>query len=192
MSEWIPSYASLRDHPKLKRLCRILAMERPAVVGYLHYLWWWAMDYAPDGDLSRYTPDDIADAIDWDKDASVLLGALRSCGFVDGDQLHDWDYYGGKLHEQRSKDAERKKTARKRTSDGCPADVQGMSGVERKKEEKEREDARGRAEEPSPSASEKPGPGPSPFLNEHERELYFEMKAAQQARDRAVGITDGR
>ena len=35
------------------------------------------MDYAPDGDLSRFTADDVADAIDWQGDASEFMGALR-------------------------------------------------------------------------------------------------------------------
>lgn len=192
MSEWIPSYASLRDHPKLKRLSRILSMDRPSVVGYLHYLWWWAMDYAPDGDLSRFTADDVADAIDWQGDASVFMGALRSSGFVDGDQLHDWETYGGKLHEKRETNAERMRNARaNRVQSTCDARAENVQSTCRARGERgERESARVRARKSSSEGSKKEPD--SPFANEHERELYRSMKAAQEERDRKAGITDGR
>lgn len=192
MSEWIPSYASLRDHPKLKRLSRILAMERPAVVGYLHYLWWWAMDYAPDGDLSRFTADDVADAIDWQGDASEFMGALRSSGFVDGDQLHDWSEYGGKLQEKRENNAERMRNARaNRVQRTCETRAEDVQRTCRAREERgERGSARVRARK---SSSEGSATEPDSFLeSEAEREMFLAYKAAQQERDRKAGITDGR
>ena len=114
MSEWIESHGGLREHPKLKKLARLLNIERPTAVGYLHYLWWWAMEYAPDGDLSGYDDADIADALDWPGDPAALLAALRDAGLLDGDQLHDWADYGEKLHRRRQHNAELMRKARAR------------------------------------------------------------------------------
>ena len=49
---WIKSQQVLREHPKLKRLARRLEVSVPAALGHLHMLWWWALDYAQDGDLT--------------------------------------------------------------------------------------------------------------------------------------------
>lgn len=114
-SAWIESHAALRDHPKLKRLARSLGISRREATGLLHWLWWWAMDYAPDGDLTDYTADDIADGVDWDGDPDKFITALRDAGFLDGQMLHDWDEYGGKLQYRRRANAQRMRQARKPT-----------------------------------------------------------------------------
>lgn len=99
---WIPSHQTLRNHPKLKRAARIANVPPPTMIGHLHLLWWWALDHAPDGDLSRYDAYDIADGAMWEGDPEVFMMALRdsgprgSAGFLDGDLLHDWCEYGGK------------------------------------------------------------------------------------------------
>lgn len=157
---YIESHQELRDHPKVKRMARMLDVPVVAVIGHLQCLWWWAMDYAQDGDTSRYDAHDLADASLWDGDPDLLVTALRDCGpggtsgFLDGDQLHDWDQYGGKLAAKRRKDRERKREARSGqstgrpapppphvngTSNGRPADVQGMSQVEERRGEERRE-----------------------------------------------------
>lgn len=110
---WIESHQTLRDHPKTKRLCRLLELPRPMVVGYLHLLWWWALDYAPTGDLSSFGDDDIADAIDWPGDPTALVSALIESGFVDADRMiHDWGDYAGRLIERRRANADRMREAR--------------------------------------------------------------------------------
>ena len=35
MTDWIPSQVGLRDHPKTRRLARMLDAEPPHVIGYL-------------------------------------------------------------------------------------------------------------------------------------------------------------
>lgn len=102
---WIESHSELREHPKRKRLSRLLGLDAYATIGLLHCLWWWAMAYAPDGDLSRYTPEDIADGIDWPGDPGQLIEALREAGFLDDLQLHDWEEYGEKLYQRRQRNA---------------------------------------------------------------------------------------
>ena len=46
--------------PKVKRLVRALGVNRHAAIGLLHCLWWWALDYAGDGDLSAFSAEDVA------------------------------------------------------------------------------------------------------------------------------------
>lgn len=139
---WIESHQELREHPKTKRLCRLLALPRPMVVGYLHFLWWWAYDYAPEGDLSAFTDEDIADAVDWDGDPSAFVQALVQAGFVDeGRLIHDWGEFAQKWIERRRADRERKRSAAQKTanskrdpevqttSDGDPPEIHSRSGV---------------------------------------------------------------
>jgi len=46
---WIESHQSLGRHPKMVRLSARVGVCRPQVIRHLQYLWWWTLDYAPDG-----------------------------------------------------------------------------------------------------------------------------------------------
>ncbi|WP_342419835.1 hypothetical protein [Paenibacillus sp. FSL H8-0168] len=130
---WIESHQGTDRHPKTRKLCRKLGISTPAAVGHLHMFWWWAMDFAQDGDISRYGPDDIADAIEWEGDSEQLYSALVEAGFIDetetGHEIHDWYAYAGRLIETRKKDADRKRRDREKRkaaadlSAGCPPDI---------------------------------------------------------------------
>jgi hypothetical protein len=105
---WIESHTSLARHPKTLRLARILGIPVPAALGHLHLLWWWAIEYAPDGGVGRFDAGDLALACMWDGDEAALLPALQRAGFVDQDgNLHDWHDYAGKLVDRRRRNAER-------------------------------------------------------------------------------------
>jgi hypothetical protein len=110
---WIESHQELGRHPKTKHLARTLKISVPAAVGHLMFLWWWALDFAQDGDLSAFTVDDIADAAGWDGDPQDILDAFISNGFIDKSesqiQIHDWNEYAGRLIEKREKNNERAK-----------------------------------------------------------------------------------
>jgi hypothetical protein len=113
---WIESHQELGRHPKTRRFARYAGVTVPAAVGHLHFLWWWALDYAQDGEMTQFDPEDVADAALWDGDAAVLLDALTRAGFLDregeGLFIHDWGEYAGRLAAQR--EATREKT-RERT-----------------------------------------------------------------------------
>lgn len=125
---WIESHQELGAHPKTLKFARLLNISRAAAVGHLHFLWWWALDYSQDGDLSRFEALDIAIGGEWEGDAAAFVDALARAGFIDvtpnGWAVHDWDQYGGRLQDRRAKDAERKRNSRsvQRTSSGHPAD----------------------------------------------------------------------
>jgi hypothetical protein len=98
---YIPSHQSLANHPKTLRLMRRLDLSRACTIGHLHQLWWWCLDYALDGDLTRFDSAEIALAVEWNGDADVLMSALIDAGFIDERDgvrsVHDWEHYGGKL-----------------------------------------------------------------------------------------------
>lgn len=119
---WIESHQELAGHPKTKKLARKLNVSVPATIGYLHCLWWWAMDYAQEGRLGRYEPDDIADAMMWEGDSQLLITSLVEVGFLeqeqDGLHIHDWYDYAGRLIEKKNANKERMRKARKPNDQG--------------------------------------------------------------------------
>ena len=111
---WIESHQELRNHPKTKRPARELRLSPAAATGHLHFLWWWAIDYAPDGDLTEFDDWEIADAAGYECDEPAQFkDALIFSGFLDNTEqgtliIHDWNDYAGKSLKQREQ-------ARKRT-----------------------------------------------------------------------------
>lgn len=116
MMAWIESHQSLGAHPKTKKLCRMLRLSKPEAIGYLHMLWWWAIDYAQDGDLTRYEPIDIALGAEWEGEEQTFVDGLIAAGFLERDEnglrIHDWYDYAGKLIERRARNAKRMREAR--------------------------------------------------------------------------------
>lgn len=130
---WIESHQSLRDHPKKDQLAELLwdpmtagDVADYATLGILHCLWWWAIDFAQDGDLSRFTDRQLAKGCRYAGDGAHLRAALKASGFLDTDDvLHDWHEYAGKLIQKREEDRRRKAVTRTKqgTSIGRPTDV---------------------------------------------------------------------
>jgi len=124
MTDWIPSQVGLRDHPKTRRLARMLDAEPPHVIGYLHCLWYWALDYAPDGDIEDFEPEDIADAAGWTGDPDIFVESLINCGGkklgflarVEGRLvIHDWEDNQGDAFRARVQAAAKKRAQRARS-----------------------------------------------------------------------------
>jgi hypothetical protein len=114
MSEWIESHANIPRHRKTKRLAKLLNLSIPSAVGFVHMLWYYALDFAPGGDLSSHTHADIADGCGWDDDPEVFIAALVSAGWLaddDGLMVHDWSDYN-QSHRKRAAEAERQRRAR--------------------------------------------------------------------------------
>ncbi|HZK55700.1 MAG TPA: DnaD domain protein [Desulfosporosinus sp.] len=128
---WIESHQEVGRHPKTKKLARLLEVSVVTVVGHLHYLWWWALDFAQDGYIGKYDEFDIAEACLWVGDHQAFVEALLQSGFVDqtesGLLIHDWFEYAGRLITQkeikREKTNERVKRFRNKSAKTCNADV---------------------------------------------------------------------
>lgn len=128
---WIESHQSLRNHPKLARLARQLGIPKPQAVGHLMYLWWAAVDYAPDGDLSALEVEEIAEMADWQGDAQAFYAALVKAEFIDVDpcRIHDWEQYGGRLLTKREANAERQRKHRERVTNTPPEPAESVSNA---------------------------------------------------------------
>lgn len=120
---YVEAHASLREHPKTKKLARLLNISRAQAIGHMLCLWWWCQEYADDGNLSAYELEDIAEAADWDGDAAGFVDALLTCGTKDRAGflakhddgtlvINDWMEYGGKLSARRQQARERMRTLR--------------------------------------------------------------------------------
>ena len=113
---WFPSHQSLARHPKTHRLMARLRTSRHETVGLLNLFWWWCLDYAPDGELTGFTAEEIAIAVEWTGDADALLDALTAAGFIDATDagliVHDWDEYGGKILKRKAAHRDRMRESR--------------------------------------------------------------------------------
>ena len=160
---WIKSEQALASHPKVHLLAKDLGVSVPQSVGHLHLLWWWALDYADDGNLTRYR-DFIPNASQWVGDEDLFITSLIKHNWIDEVDgklvIHDWLDYTGALIETREKDAERKrkyrqsknaKTSQNRdswsdttkpsgASAGHPEDIPTPSAVDKTRLEKTRLD----------------------------------------------------
>lgn len=130
---WIESHQGLATHPKTGKLARLLKISRPQAVGHLHLLWYFALEYAPTGDLFHIDAEEIAEGSMWGGDADTFLSALIASGFVDDvdgkHSLHEWDKYGGKTVTRMKKDKDRK--GKGRESHGSSGEAPGAGAANR-------------------------------------------------------------
>ncbi len=91
-------------------------ITRYATIGHLVSLWLWALDNAPDGDISSLTSAEFADAVGWAGDPDLFRDGLVEVGFLDQNEgkisIHDWADYSGKLIDRRQIDAARQRRYR--------------------------------------------------------------------------------
>ncbi|MHB1038017.1 MAG: hypothetical protein ACYC35_26710 [Pirellulales bacterium] len=84
------------DHPKLRRLAKLLDVPHYAAVGIMESLWQFTAKHAIRGDIGKWTDAEIAAAIDWPEDESPqLVKALVEARLVDRHAthrliVHDW------------------------------------------------------------------------------------------------------
>src|SRR4029077_8480416 len=118
---WIESHQAIGSHPKTIVLCELLKVRLPTAVGFLHYLWWWALDYAQDGRIGKFAPKVIAHACHWTGKPDAFINGLTTAGFLEqtpvGLVIHDWQEYAGSLLDRRRADAERKRSVRRKAPD---------------------------------------------------------------------------
>lgn len=113
---WIESHEDLPNHPKTRKLARLLNIGVPQVIGHLHCLWYWTLKYADDGNLERFQDADLAEAAMWEGDSTVFIQALAEVRFLDssppGYAVHDWNDYAGKLVQRRKQNRDRMRAER--------------------------------------------------------------------------------
>lgn len=114
---WIQSQQEIARNPRTKRAARALGISLPQIVGHLHILWHWCLDFAPDGDLSEFDKEEIAEAAMWEDVPGDFLEALLCNGFLEeteapGYVVADWFDIGGKVVEQKRAAVERAQRSR--------------------------------------------------------------------------------
>ena len=115
---WLRLDAATPRHPKTADLAIALEVSVPHATGLLACLWTWAVEFATDGDLSRYPVEYLENTVLHGTTGAVR--AMGEAGFIDVDGgrmvLHDWGDYQGKLidSQQRGKAANRERQARYR------------------------------------------------------------------------------
>lgn len=145
--EWFKVYADLKGHPKRYRF------EAAAGTKYgMHYIvafWSYVCKYAPDGDLTKMTPAEIAGACEWQGDAQIFFSALIESGFIDetkkGFIVHDWvEEHKRFIDENKRRKEDKKPKGYPRVTQGLPAKTQGQPLLEEKRREEKEEKRRTR------------------------------------------------
>lgn len=82
-------------HPKTTLLKRLLGVPLCTAVGILETLWQTVAEHLPQGDIGRWTDEQIAAVVEWQGDAPALIAALVSSGWLDEHDdcrlfIHDW------------------------------------------------------------------------------------------------------
>jgi hypothetical protein len=147
---WLAVYQAVFTHRKTFELASALGLDETYAGGHLIRLWLWALDNAPDGDLSGLSDRAIAYGAGWRQESGLFVRALHEAGWLDPDgQIHDWSDYGGKLTERRRQDAARKQRGRISsgsardgggTVNGQAAETGRTSEAVRRREDNSRED----------------------------------------------------
>jgi len=80
---------------KFKRLQRRLGIGVAQLVGHLELLWIATAKNAPEGDIGRFSNEDIAIACHWENDPDLFVNAMVECGWLDASDewrlvVHDW------------------------------------------------------------------------------------------------------
>lgn len=144
---WIKSYLGTGRGPQTSDFCRITGLDIPTAVGSLHMLWWWIVEFVPDGNITGIHPATIAQQMHFRGDPDVLIDALFQSGFIEetetGRAIASWKEIGGQILQNRSKDAARKADSRakakveksqsnsvQKKSNGHPMDIQAKSDAE--------------------------------------------------------------
>ena len=76
-------------HPKMLALSKTIHRPIPACIGYLHLLWEATADYAPQGDIGRYSDEWIEASCMWNGKKGELIAALIACGWIDKPNSQD-------------------------------------------------------------------------------------------------------
>jgi hypothetical protein len=77
-------------------LAKDLRLKPVYAMGHLHALWHDALEQQEDGDLSSWSDEMIADAAQFQGNASEFVRLLQLHGWLDGKLIHDWLDYAGR------------------------------------------------------------------------------------------------
>ena len=104
---WIESHQALRDHPKVFDLADRMGWSEDETIGKLHRFWWWCIDYAIDGNLTKFTPTMLAQGVGIPREhGELFLASMIASRWIDHEpilRIHDWWDYAGRYLQVRFK-----------------------------------------------------------------------------------------
>ena len=103
---WIESHQGIERHWKTDKLATAMGWGADVAIDIaiskLHRLWWWCLDFAPDGCVSRHSADMYARAVGLSADmGDRFIMALYNAEYLDKTSaghlvIHDWLEYAGR------------------------------------------------------------------------------------------------
>jgi hypothetical protein len=122
---WIEVHQNLPAHRKLLRLKARLNTDAPTAMGCLVTLWLWALDAAPDGDLSALSSRELSEVCGLPlRFRKNFKESLKFSGFLDADdRIHDWEEYTGRYQANRLRQKEYQRKYRERLARKCESNV---------------------------------------------------------------------
>lgn len=125
---WIAVDSKLPSHRKLRVVRKRLGIGLHEAIGVLVTVWLWGLEDADaEGRISCANAVDMAEAIRWGGEPTLLLDALTDAGFImhdsSGITIHDWAEHQGpwESYKQRKK-AQREYMKNRRSKAGCRSD----------------------------------------------------------------------
>lgn len=118
------------DHPKTKRLARLLKIPKSYAYGMLCALWDFTQEHCRAGDIGKYEDYVIEEEVDWNGDEGAFVEALVTAGWLDVDAehryiVHDWpDHCEDIIHRQLAR-------AREFFADGSTPNLTRLADKER-------------------------------------------------------------
>jgi hypothetical protein len=114
---WFKVFSQTRSHPKIEDVADSLGIPVPHAVGYLTCLWCWVTDFAPDGDLSKFTVAKIERGAMWDGTPGAFVDAITSADLMDEDRkVHNWEMYCESYNRAKKQARKRKQSKPDKTT----------------------------------------------------------------------------
>lgn len=129
---WFRVDVDLVDHPKVLALADAWGVSEAEAGWAIIRLWAWTMRYAARGRLAPGARPALERACNVHPTRGDVLGGLVAAGWVDdlgadGWEVHDWGLHNGAAVVKAEKDAERKRAARARRSNGHGQSADGRA-----------------------------------------------------------------
>jgi hypothetical protein len=114
--KWLRIDIDMCNNTKVLYFGRLIRHQYPEAL--LLRLWSWCVTRAPEGDISRFDPTEIAIACNYDGDGETLISAMLKAGLLDqvedGLVIHGWYERQGVVMNRGRRDAERHREFRQR------------------------------------------------------------------------------
>ncbi len=86
---------AVTEHPKFSNLKRLIGRPKGPTLGYLECIWHFCGKYSPQGNIGKYTIEEIEAWAEWDGEPGAMVAAMVKSRWLDqhpehGLIVHDW------------------------------------------------------------------------------------------------------